>query len=661
MAAAAYVGRVGGLAIALGVGAALAGLGAGPAGASPAADATDSSTASDTAASTSTRAEGRARSPERSRAGQAVQPASAQNPRAARTSGFNEVVDRAAASAQRIVDAPASAATSAQPSAAVTAAVEDAADRVTLPADDADTPAVAVPTAAPAASAAPTIRRAVEQPVVSQTAPAQAAAQSVTPLADRYLGPLPGGPAGSTVAWATAAVARRERGDSPYTISTTSESAVGGRLLDAGSAAPLAAATVTAGEAAAAINSGTAVTATDPISAIIQQVQAVIGGIVNAVTQVISGIVNAVTQIVSAVVNIFIPASKTNHAPIITGSTTTSTDTATGIVTGTVAASDADNDVITYSVTVTATRGDITIDPMTGAYTYTPSVAGRNASATGMATTDSFTVTAADPFGATSISSFTVAIAPNPAHLTFNLIYSDTGWSAANRIYLQQAADYLASYFVVPTSATIDVTVSTVDDPDNNYLALGGPMGFGRYTPTTGWELLAQTEILTGVDNNGADPDSQIIFNLANPWSGTESQTYGYTIQTVAIHELLHGLGFWSMVDASGQWWDVWDTFMTDSAGNHIIGNGIVWTGEYASNLGGGNGGLYFDGPNAVAAWGGPIPLGDPSHLNDPDNPRHVWGGVPIVYDVEIGVLRDLGYTIVAQPVLITSPTLNTV
>ena len=42
-------------------------------------------------------------------------------------------------------------------------------------------------------------------------------------------------------------------------------------------------------------------------------------------------------------------------------------------------------------------------------------------------------------------------------------------------------------------------------------------------------------------------------------------------------------------------------------------GAGFAFKPQYVANLTGGNGGLFFGGPNAVAAFGGPVPLFTPA------------------------------------------------
>ena len=60
----------------------------------------------------------------------------------------------------------------------------------------------------------------------------------------------------------------------------------------------------------------------------------------------------------------------------------------------------------------------------------------------------------------------------------------------------------------------------------------------------------------------------------------------------------------------TGKVWTVFDSFVTDSAGAHPINSTTyVWDTAFNKNLTGGNGGMYFSGPQAVAANGGPVAL----------------------------------------------------
>ncbi|MGI9125005.1 MAG: hypothetical protein ACR2JM_09695, partial [Mycobacterium sp.] len=100
-----------------------------------------------------------------------------------------------------------------------------------------------------------------------------------------------------------------------------------------------------------------------------------------------------------------------------------------------------------------------------------------------------------------------------------------------------------------------------------------------------------------------------------------------------------------------------------------VIGTDYKWLTAYNTNLTGGNGGLYFSGPNAVAAYGGPVPLYTPNPWNPGSSVSHLDDntftgtktqmmnaitdtglGIRTLSKVELGVLKDIGYTVVTTP-----------
>jgi len=181
-----------------------------------------------------------------------------------------------------------------------------------------------------------------------------------------------------------------------------------------------------------------------------------------------------------------------------------------------------------------------------------------------------------------------------------------------------------------------------------------------------------QNKILTGVDSNGSAADGDITWNFAQPWATGNSVAYGqYDLQSVAMHELLHTVGFLSYVDApganGGTSWTVFDSFLVNSSGTKLIGSDFTWNPAYDANLTGGSSGVFFGGSHAVAAYGGRVPLYTPSpwasgsslsHLNDRVfaggnrklmNAQVASGlGIRVISATELGILADLGYTVTA-------------
>jgi len=344
-----------------------------------------------------------------------------------------------------------------------------------------------------------------------------------------------------------------------------------------------------------------------------------------------------------------------------------------GVITGNLGGVDPEADPIVYSLTSLPQYGTVVIGS-DGNYTYTP---GQDFTGT-----DTFTVSAADSgfhinllnlFRPASTSAYVTVRQGADVGLgllQFQFLYSSGSqyWSPAARSSLQSAADAISSYIVVnsPVVVTFDVT--------GQYLPLSGTLataGSDFISSDPGFlPTVVQNKILTGVDSNGSNPDGEITWNFAQNWATGDSVAYGeYDLQSVAMHELLHALGFLSYVNApgdnTGTSWTVFDGYLVNSNGTRVIGSNFAWNSTYNPNLTGTNGGIYFGGPDAVAAYGQLVPLYTPSpwssgsslsHLNDRVfaagnrklmNAQVASGlGIRVLSPVELGILADIGYTI---------------
>lgn len=351
------------------------------------------------------------------------------------------------------------------------------------------------------------------------------------------------------------------------------------------------------------------------------------------------------------------------------------TGQASGTITGTVGAVDPEGDPITYSVTAAPVFGTVTVAP-DGSYGYTPGA--------DFAGTDTFTVAATDsgphlnlfnPLRpAYTLSNVVVTQALSGPRLRFEFSYAGGAylWSQEARSALESSATILGSYFVVSTPVTVTYSVTGEWSPLSGTLAtatsdiVNSRSGF--------FPTVVQQKINTGFDANGSTPDGQITWNFGSPWAfGNTVDNSQYDFQSVAMHELLHTFGFLSNVTApgtnTGTGWTEFDGFLVTADGTALIGSDYVWKSRYDTNINGGNGGVYFGGPAAVAAYGGPVPLFSPSpwqggsslsHLRDGSfygsneqlmNARVSRGtGLRTLSGVETAILTDLGYTMVPAP-----------
>lgn len=346
-----------------------------------------------------------------------------------------------------------------------------------------------------------------------------------------------------------------------------------------------------------------------------------------------------------------------------------------GPITGNVGAVDPEGDPITYSLSAAPVFGTVTIGS-DGSYVYTPGP--------DFAGTDAFTVSAADsglrfnlfnPFRpAYTLGNAVVTQGISGPRLQFEFIYSGGAmlWSQEARAALESTATILGSYFVLTSPVTVTYTVNGELSPLSGTLAsASSDMISSRpgFFPT-----VVQAKIISGVDANGAAPDGEITWNFGSPWAFGPTVVNGqYDFQSVAMHELMHTLGFLSNISEpgtnTGTGWTAFDGFLVTADGTQLIGEDYVWISAYDTNLTGGNGGVFFGGPNAVAANGGPVPVYTPnpwqggssmSHLNDQSfygrneqlmNARVSMGpGIRTLSTLETAILTDLGYTMVPAP-----------
>lgn len=245
-------------------------------------------------------------------------------------------------------------------------------------------------------------------------------------------------------------------------------------------------------------------------------------------------------------------------------------------------------------------------------------------------------------------------------------------WTADRKSALNSAANTLAGYLNAASPVTLTFNVTGYSTNDGTLASAGSGIstasGFNKTT--------VQRKIQTGFDQNGATADGTINWNFYHNWDTDDSISAGYyDFKAVAMHELLHAFGFMSLVDSAGNntqtYWAVFDDFIVDSGGNAPINNTTyLWNTSYNTNLTGGNGGLYFGGANAVAAFGGLVPLYTPStwasgssvaHLDttyftgaNKKVMNHAVASGPAVRTlsaIELGILEDIGYSLATASV----------
>ncbi len=282
------------------------------------------------------------------------------------------------------------------------------------------------------------------------------------------------------------------------------------------------------------------------------------------------------------------------------------------------------------------------------------------------------------------------------AAVTFQFQYTDpagTGFlDAANGLSRQTALNTAASTFSsmfgshFSNSGTIVLEATASDNASDNTLASAG----SKFTSpgSAGFNLgeIVRTKLQTGTDLNGNDADGSLDINFGNAWeldSNVTPSNTEYDFYSTLFHEFTHVLGFITTIGQSGEPifgtrnagnWSSFDGFIVHENGTRIIDpanfalNQAAWD---AGSVGGASpvGGLFFDGPNTVAANGGnPVGLYTPetwggnssvSHLDD-ENPAYAGRMMlatsntgPNARDygaTEVGMLTDLGYTVAIVP-----------
>jgi hypothetical protein len=340
------------------------------------------------------------------------------------------------------------------------------------------------------------------------------------------------------------------------------------------------------------------------------------------------------------------------------------------LVTGHVDAIDPEGDQIVYRLVQGPQSGSVELNS-DGSFTYTPG--------DGFNGVDSFVVIAEDlGFHVNLLDPFRGAGTPayalvNEGAIKFAFNYTSDLWTDDRRAALEKAADSITAYLLVTRPVILTYDVSATNSPTEDILASAGS---GLISSAPGfWRTVVQNKLISGVDSNGAAADGVIDWNFGYPWAlGDSVGSTEYDLTTVALHELMHSFGFLSYVGSAdsntGRGWTVYDSFISTINGTRAIRPNSTWNSAFDANLTGGNGGLYFGGVAAAAAYGGLVPLYTPSQWADGSSVSHLddatftgsdrkimnaqlatGPGVRVPSAIELGILKDIGYTVITAPV----------
>lgn len=268
------------------------------------------------------------------------------------------------------------------------------------------------------------------------------------------------------------------------------------------------------------------------------------------------------------------------------------------------------------------------------------------------------------------------------AQVTFNFNFTDTGTGfndptegAARRGALQSAASTLGSYFSNYT-ATLTFNVSSYSTNDGTLASAGS--GISGITVDGFYNTDAQKKILNGSGTG----TGTISWNFFHNWDYDDSVAGGtYDFKSVAMHEILHALGFSSIISSTNQGafgnpsgntdvWSIFDQFLTDTSGTRLVTAGAAFNTSLSTLLANGIGSdVYFNGPNAFAANGNQlVRIYSPATFENGSSLSHldtaIYGtnnyimthavttgqSLRTLSAIEIGMLQDIGYTLVAVP-----------
>ena len=217
----------------------------------------------------------------------------------------------------------------------------------------------------------------------------------------------------------------------------------------------------------------------------------------------------------AAVVTVAVGPFNTN--PVAGTPTVATADASTGVIAGSLAATDADGDTTSVAAVTTPTRGTLTVDPATGAFTYTPDPSARHAAAADDASaaelTDTFTLGVTDGHGGTIAVPVSVAIAPantDPTGGTPVLGLPNPGSGAITGTLTASDIDGDTTVYSAPeTTALGAVTVDRVT-------------GAFTYTPTADARAAAgagttDTFVITVTDGHGGVAAVPVTVTITRP------------------------------------------------------------------------------------------------------------------------------------------------
>lgn len=252
--------------------------------------------------------------------------------------------------------------------------------------------------------------------------------------------------------------------------------------------------------------------------------------------------------------------------------------------------------------------------------------------------------------------------------------FNDNALGADRQAVVLRVLDYI-SHVMNYRSGTLDILFAqrAADDPD--YLAYGGTYFPVDNVPTGFYGGDAYTHLTLGIDPDTSQEDLYCYVNFNYSWNtgtGLPASTQ-YDLASVLLHELTHGLGMVSLLQANGTSvlppnanpgiFSTWDRYLGMPDGTGLFGLSGLFI-KTPNDLLGSSPGVYFLGRHAAQCHGGTAPpVYTPYPFEDARSLDH-WavgqsGGSIMEPDIGTGVamraytaqdkgaLADLGWQIV--------------
>lgn len=253
--------------------------------------------------------------------------------------------------------------------------------------------------------------------------------------------------------------------------------------------------------------------------------------------------------------------------------------------------------------------------------------------------------------------------------------YADPTHGAARRGSLEAAGVALANYFT-GYNVTVNFNVTSENVNSGTLASAGSGISFSS-------DGFYKSNVQKLIQTNTGTSDGTIHWNFFHNWDLDDDVAPGaFDYKSTAMHEILHAMGFSSGINSAGQglqqnasgtsdvWYD-FDRFLTNNSGSFLVDStGFNFNTSLQSTLTGGSAnGVFFSGANAMAAYGGRVPIYSPNPYEDGSSGSHtddltftggnqlmmnaatVAGpGVRTLSPLELGVLQDLGYSVIPEP-----------